>query len=223
MSSTRIVNLFYDVTSPYSWLAFEVLCRYRQPWAMDLKLRPAFQGGIMNLSGNQPPALLPARGLYMAHDLERLSAFMDVPVKSSTSTMDYVLSTGTLRAQRFLTAASIDCPQHVESLSRKLWLRLWSEGEEIGSDEAFKAVALQAGLSSSMAESLCERLSSAEVKTRLKETTQEIVDHGSFGLPCYTTLLPGFQKPQMFFGSDRLELLAHMMGVQWRGPRPGNQ
>ncbi|XP_062343399.1 glutathione S-transferase kappa 1 isoform X2 [Cinclus cinclus] len=47
-----VVELFYDVISPYSWLAFEALCRYRHIWNIDLRFRPAFLGGIMQQTGS---------------------------------------------------------------------------------------------------------------------------------------------------------------------------
>uniref|UniRef100_A0A8C9NNX9 Glutathione S-transferase kappa 1 n=1 Tax=Serinus canaria TaxID=9135 RepID=A0A8C9NNX9_SERCA len=47
-----VVELFYDVISPYSWLAFEALCRYQHIWNIDLRFRPAFLGGIMQQTGS---------------------------------------------------------------------------------------------------------------------------------------------------------------------------
>ncbi|KAM6098448.1 glutathione S-transferase kappa 1 isoform 3-T3 [Theristicus caerulescens] len=47
-----LVELFYDVVSPYSWLGFEVLCRYQHIWNIDLRFRPAFLGGIMQATGS---------------------------------------------------------------------------------------------------------------------------------------------------------------------------
>jgi len=34
------VDLFYDTLCPHSWLAFELLHRYRHRWNLDLHLRP---------------------------------------------------------------------------------------------------------------------------------------------------------------------------------------
>ena len=72
------VEFFYDVVSPYSYLAFEVLLRYRPLWKIDLVLRPAFLGGVMKSVGNVPPATLPARAPYLARDLQRKSRYFDV-------------------------------------------------------------------------------------------------------------------------------------------------
>uniref|UniRef100_A0A670ZQ66 DSBA-like thioredoxin domain-containing protein n=1 Tax=Pseudonaja textilis TaxID=8673 RepID=A0A670ZQ66_PSETE len=46
------VAFFYDVLSPYSWLGFEIICRYRPIWNLDLHLRPVFLAGIMKATGN---------------------------------------------------------------------------------------------------------------------------------------------------------------------------
>lgn len=37
--------------SPYSWLAFETLMRYRPVWNVEIELRPMFLGGVMQASG----------------------------------------------------------------------------------------------------------------------------------------------------------------------------
>lgn len=73
-------TLYYDIVSPWSFLAYtgapgrscepcdgkrtirltlaehvgSVLKRYRQPWDMQLELKPMFLGGVMQASGNKP-------------------------------------------------------------------------------------------------------------------------------------------------------------------------
>lgn len=59
MASKRLlVELYYDVISPFSYLCFEALCRYRRLWNMELALKPFFLGGIMRETGNMPPAMV---------------------------------------------------------------------------------------------------------------------------------------------------------------------
>lgn len=59
MSVRRLlVELYYDVVSPYSYFAFEVLCRYRQPWNLQLDLKPFFLPAVMKAAGTTSPAVV---------------------------------------------------------------------------------------------------------------------------------------------------------------------
>ncbi|UYV79252.1 GSTK1 [Cordylochernes scorpioides] len=123
--SPLLVELFYDVVSPYSWLAFEVLCRYRPIWNLNLQFRPVLLGGIMKESGNRPPMMVPGKGLYMIKDIERLSKFYKVPVTIPPIMTDFILNgPGSRPAQRFLTALQQDSPAQLEAMSRSLWNQL---------------------------------------------------------------------------------------------------
>uniref|UniRef100_A0A671MK46 DSBA-like thioredoxin domain-containing protein n=1 Tax=Sinocyclocheilus anshuiensis TaxID=1608454 RepID=A0A671MK46_9TELE len=79
-SSGKVVELFYDVVSPYSWLAFEVLCRYRNVWNIDLKFKPAYLTGVIYGSGNQPAGMNPSKLTYIVSDLTLLSEYFGVPM-----------------------------------------------------------------------------------------------------------------------------------------------
>jgi 2-hydroxychromene-2-carboxylate isomerase len=50
----------------------------------------------------------------------------------------------------------------------------------------------------------------SEVKEALKATTAEAVERGVFGAPTF------FAGGEMFFGSDRFEIMAHRLGEFWR-------
>ncbi|NXL94671.1 GSTK1 transferase, partial [Alectura lathami] len=212
------VELFYDVVSPYSWLGFEVLCRYQHVWKIDLRFRPAFLGGIMHATGNKPPAMLPKREEYMLKDIKRMAKYYQVPVKISGDDLQRMLVKSTLGAMRFITALDMTEPKYLEPLSREFWMRFWSQHEDISEVESILAVARQAGLSSELAQKLLEMSSSPAVKNRLKETTEEALKYGAFGMPAVVAHFN--EEPHLFFGSDRLELLASVIGEKWLGPVP---
>ncbi|NWU69893.1 GSTK1 transferase, partial [Pterocles burchelli] len=205
-----VVELFYDVVSPYSWLGFEVLCRYQHIWNVDLRFRPAFLGGIMQATGNKPPAMLPKRAEYLQKDIKRMAKYYQVPVQISEGDFQRVLGKSNLAAMRFITAIDMTEPRYLEPLSREFWIRFWSQNEDISQPENILAVAGQAGLSSELAQKLLEIISSPTVKNRLKETTEEAVKYGAFGMPAVVAHLNG--EPHLFFGSDRLELLGSVIG-----------
>ncbi|XP_053156408.1 glutathione S-transferase kappa 1 isoform X1 [Hemicordylus capensis] len=217
-SSKKLVECFYDVVSPYSWLAFEVLCRYRPIWNIELRLRPAFLGGIMKGTGNQPPAMLPKRGEYMMKDIMWMAKYYQVPLKIPKDFFDTIIKKGSLSAMRFVTAVDISQPQFLEMVSRELWMRAWSRDEDITQPESILAAAERAGLPSDTAQKLLEMSPSSEVKNRLKATTDEALKYGAFGMPSIVAHVDG--EPHLFFGSDRLELLGHVLGERWLGPVP---
>ncbi|KAL3060030.1 hypothetical protein OYC64_014594 [Pagothenia borchgrevinki] len=221
MTSKKVIELFYDVVSPYSWLGFEVMCRYRTVWNIELKLRPTFLGGIMQGSGNKPPGLVPNKFLYMGKDLNRLSEYFNVPLRSPSDPFEAMFQKGSLNAMRFVTAVQEKGKggdEQVERVSRELWRRIWYEDKDITEPASLSEAGIKAGLSDSEIKELLELSNSKEIKNKLKISTQNALDYGAFGFPLVVCHLNG--KPEMFFGSDRFELMAHCIGEKWLGPLP---
>ncbi|GBN27036.1 Glutathione S-transferase kappa 1 [Araneus ventricosus] len=63
-----------------------------------------------------------------------------------------------------------------------------------------------------------QMLNEPQVKESLKTCTEEALNYGAFGAPMIVAHIKG--KPEVFFGSDRFELLAYVLGEQWLGPVP---
>lgn len=222
MSSKKVVELFFDVVSPYTWLAFEVMCRYRNVWNIELKLRPGFLGGVMQGSGNKPPGLVPNKFLYMTKDLDRLAQYFEVPLKPPSNPFEAMFEKGSLSAMRFVAAVQEQQgklgDKQVELVSRELWRRIWSQDKDITTPESLSEAAMKAGISASEVGELLRLSSTKEIKDKLKNTTKEALNHGAFGFPLIVCHVDG--KPEIFFGSDRFELMAHCIGEKWLGPQP---
>ncbi|XP_038193634.1 glutathione S-transferase kappa 1-like [Arvicola amphibius] len=217
----RTLELFYDVLSPYSWLGFEVLCRYQHLWNIKLQLRPALIAGIMNDSGNKPPATVPRKGQYMNKEMLLLGQHFQVPINIPKDFFGVILKKGSLNAMRFLTAVSMEQPEVLEKVSRELWMRIWSRDEDITESQSILDAAEKAGMSTEQAQCFLEKISTAQVKNKLKETTDAACNYGAFGLPTTVAHVDG--KTYMLFGSDRMELLAYLLGEKWMGPVPTAQ
>ncbi|XP_001489979.1 glutathione S-transferase kappa 1 isoform X1 [Equus przewalskii] len=214
----RTVELFYDVLSPYSWLGFEILCRYKNIWNINLHLRPSLISGIMKDSGNKPPALLPRKAKYLARDIRLLRQHIQVPIQFPKDFFSVILEKGSLSAMRFLTAVNLEHPEVLEKVSRELWMRVWSRDEDITEPQSILAAAEKAGMSMAQAQGLLGKISTPQVKNQLKETTEAACKYGAFGLPITVVHLDG--QTHMLFGSDRMELLAYLLGEKWMGPVP---
>ncbi|XP_051576712.1 glutathione S-transferase kappa 1-like [Myxocyprinus asiaticus] len=220
-SSRKVVELFYDVVSPYSWLGFEVLCRYRSVWNIDLKLKPAYLGGVMHASGNRPPGLVHNKFLYMTKDLRRLSEYFGVPLSPPANVVEAMFEKGSLTAMRFVTAVAekeTNGDMMVEKVSRELWKRIWRTDQDITKDASLTEAGLKAGLLPTEVEALLHLAKSQPIKDKLKSVTQEAIDYNAFGFPLTVCHVNGKAEP--FFGSDRFELMAHCIGEKWVGPQP---
>ncbi|XP_068998629.1 glutathione S-transferase kappa 1-like [Embiotoca jacksoni] len=221
MTSKKVIELFYDVVSPYSWLGFEVMCRYRNVWNIELQLRPAFLGGIMQGSGNKPPGVVPNKFMYMTNDLHRLAEYFDVPLQLPSDPFEAMFKKGSLSAMRFVAAVQErekGGDKQVEQVSRELWRRIWSEDKDITEPASLSEAAIKAGLSESEIKEALQLSTSKAIKDKLKLGTQDALNYGAFGFPMVVCHING--KPEMFFGSDRFELIAHCMGEKWLGPQP---
>nr|BAS29960.1 glutathione S-transferase kappa [Cyprinus carpio] len=216
-SSGKVVQLFYDVSSPYSWLAFEVLCRYRNVWNIDLKFKPAFLPGVIYGSGNQPAGMNPSKLTYIVSDLTLLSEYFGVPMfrPSDLSEKD------TLSAMRFVTALAEkekEGDMLVERVSRELWKRKWRTHQDITQPASLTEAGLKAGLSANVVKEILSLSKSQPIKDKLKSVTQEALEYKCFGFPFIVCQVNG--KAKVFFGSDRFELMAYFMGEKWMGPHP---
>ncbi|CAG0924374.1 unnamed protein product [Notodromas monacha] len=217
MSVTK-VQLFYDVLSPYSWFALETICRYRTLWNMSLEMKPALLSAVVSKAGNSPPGLVPNKMKYMCQDLLIGAEYFDVPLKLISDPSTTFFQKGSMRPMRFLTAIYKESPEKLESVSRQLWMRIWSRDEDMVAPESIAAAGKAAGLSDEEVQRYLAATETDAVKEALKDSVAEVLDAGGFGLPFF--IVGEGSERKIFFGSDRFPQMAFVMGESWRGPVP---
>lgn len=85
---------------------------------------------------------------------------------------------------RFLTAVSMEQPEMLEKVSRELWMRLWSQDEDITESQNILAAAEKAGMSTVQAQHFLEKINTEPVKNRLRETTEAACKYGVSNSMC---------------------------------------
>lgn len=212
------MELYFDVISPYSWMAFEQLIRYKDLWQLDLILHPFYLGAVMKASQNQPPGLNAFKAKYLMEDVKRLSMYMQLPLTQPSNFFTGAMFSG-LQPMRMMTAVQMAHPDKVAAVARAFWTRLWSHDQEIASEQGLLAALKLGGVTEAKEQTrLMEMMKSHEVKERLKAVTNSAVEMGAFGAPFFIAHING--KKEVFFGSDRMEVLAFMLGKVWMGPCP---
>lgn len=184
MSQPNTIEFFFDIASPYSYLASTQVEGLSARTGAAVRWRPFLLGGVFRAVGNTPPVALAARQPYLLKDLYRWAAHYGVPFNFPS--FFPVNSLVPMRALAGLPEAEV--PAAAAALFRAHWAE-----ERDPSDAAVLTDLLGA-----------ERValaSAGEVKAALRETTDEAVRRGAFGAPTF------FVGDEMFFGNDRLHFV----------------
>lgn len=194
MTQEREVDFFFDVGSPYSYLAATQMPGLRERTGATVAWRPFLLGGVFQATGNEMPARLPKKAAFMLADLDRWAAQYGVPFR-----MNSHFPVHTLAAQRTLLAADeLFGQEAVERLAMALFEAMWVDDEDVSSGDAIAFRVNRCGLD---ARALMKRVGEDDLKQKLKDVTAEAVERGAFGAPTF------FVGDQMFWGNDRLHML----------------
>ncbi len=187
----RRLEFFFDYVSPFSYLANSQLPALAARTGAELVYRPFFLGGVMQATGNQPPATLPARARYMPKDIARWVRRYGVPFAFNP-----IFPMNTLHALRAALAAQEQ--GSFPACHAALFRAAWAEPANLADLAVLRDAIAKTGLD---AERIVSRSGADEIKERLKANTAEAVERGAFGAP---TL---FVDDEIFFGNDRLDFV----------------
>eukprot|EP00298_Acanthocystis_sp_HF-20_P006101 c16054_g1_i1.p1 GENE.c16054_g1_i1~~c16054_g1_i1.p1 ORF type:complete len:249 (-),score=112.42 c16054_g1_i1:26-739(-) len=231
MSKTK-VEFFFDVISPYTLLAWRVLKSYEKLWNLEIQLKPIFLGGVMQLTGNRPPAMLASRAKFQSDDIRRNAIFFGVPLLPPPQNFFTEVARNSTQIQRlFLAAESHGLAQEqihkiVDAFMNAIHLEKSKRAADgnLKINEDFLLTCLQSsGLSKEVAETLVKASNSDEMKAKLKAETEDAVKRGMYGSPTMIFHpIPGSSKEQgpfLVFGSDRFEQTAFILQKEWNGPQ----
>ena len=210
-----VVELFFDVISPWSYLAFETLSRYHRigrPQRFEMDLRPVLLGGVFKLSGNSAPITVPSKGEHMWKDLAECGEFHGVPLRKPDG-----FPGNTLTMQRVLAAMRLEGVA-LEPVVRSAWGAYWSSNRDISQPEVIAEVLREAGHQEPSR--WLEAAQEQRAKAALSASTSEAVASGAFGVPWMLVPPAGSQQQHAYFGSDRFHLLLPRLGIPWEGPHP---
>ncbi|MCP5175951.1 MAG: 2-hydroxychromene-2-carboxylate isomerase [Moraxellaceae bacterium] len=177
------LEFFYDIVSPYSYIAATQMAKFEGK--AEVVWKPVLLGGVFKATGNSGPAFtVPAKMPYMFKDLQRLSAYYQIPLKMPAN-----FPANTVTVQRVLCAAS-DAER--PALTLKLYDAYWGQGLDVTNTEL---------LTELVGAELLAKTQDEDIKNQLKTNTEAAVAYGAFGVPSFV------MDNELYFGEDRLFLI----------------
>jgi len=184
----KTVELFFDLSSPYSYLAATQLSALARRAGAALVWRPMVLGAVFKASGNVMPAASAAKARWMIDDLGRWAAEYGVPFRMTSR-----FPVNGLKAMRLIVIAEDEGLAEAASLAA--FRALWADDRDITADAELRAIAAEVGMDPDRA---MARLTEQAVKDRLRAYTDEAIRRGVFGAPAI------FVGDRLFWGNDRL-------------------
>jgi 2-hydroxychromene-2-carboxylate isomerase len=188
------LEFFWDVGSPYTYLAMTQIPGIRQRTGAEIELRPFLLGGVFKAVGNKMVDVAPkAKNLML--DLRRWADFYEVKMLVPP---EVIFPINSLLPMRAATAALRQSHAAGETLAHALMHAYWAEGKNVSELEVVSQVITAAGLDS---RAIIESTDDAETKGLLRANTEEAVNRGAFGAPAL------FIGEELFWGNDRLHFV----------------
>ena len=190
------VDFIFDVASPNAYFCHKLIPDFKKRTGVEFEYVPCLLGGIMKLSGNQPPfvafADIPNKNKYQSIEIERFIKQHNLKEFKFNSSFPM----NTVQLQRGALAA-----QELGIFERYLEIILeamWEKDIDLADLNIFKSTLSENNID---AESMIGIITSQACKDQLIANTTDAVNRGAFGVPTF------FYDDQIFFGKDHLHQL----------------
>lgn len=185
------IEMFYDYSSPYSWLADLRLPAIAERHGATIVYRPALLGGVVIGAKNTPPPTVPAKAAWYRADLERWVRRLGVAFQPNPA---FPLNSLTMmRATLVAMDRGEFAPWHAA-----MWAAMWQQARDLADPAVVAQVARDAGLDG---DAIVAGAQDGTIKQRLKDNVEEALARGAFGLPSM------FVAGEMHFGNDRVDFV----------------
>ena len=195
-----MIEFFFDISSPWTYLAFHNV----QPLAAELKTsiqwRPILVGGIFNSVNPSVYAMrehpVPLKQAYMLKDLQDWAREAGLTIVMPPK----VFPVNSVKAMRgcLWLAQQAGNTQAMLPFATAAFEAYWAREEDISQDAVLADLCEATGVD---VKAFFEGISQPAVKDTLKSNTEEVVRRGGFGSPTM------FVVDSMYFGNDRLPLV----------------
>jgi 2-hydroxychromene-2-carboxylate isomerase len=193
VSGSRLITFWFDVHSPWCYLASHLIGDLARRHGATVDWRPLHLANLMTaIGGMRPLEQSPARVAWYRQDLAEHAELYGLPLRPHP---DYPL-----RPSRALRAAIYAAEQGLaEAFVTSVMSGYWADGADISDLRVLQDIADEVGLGP---RPLARIVDDPAYKAAVEANTKQAADTGIFGVPSF--VLAG----KLFFGTDRMTLLA---------------
>ena len=199
MMNANYIELFFDCSSPWTYLSFNALNNLAKEHNLEVKYKPILVGGIFNsvnpsvYKSRENP--IPSKELYYSQDIQSWALIRDITINWPT-----IFPINSVKAMRGCIYANSQDTIHNFALD--VFKAYWTDNKDISSDEVLKEICIQNDMNPS---EFFEFITMPSTKQELIKNSEDLIEKGGFGSPTF------FYKDKIFFGNDRLELLSSLL------------
>jgi len=198
MPRAPLLELFFDLTSPWTWLGVHNLVPLASRHGAEIVWRPILVGGVFNAVNQAVYASranpVPAKARYGDKDLRDWARLAGLEIHFPPACGHPVNAVLAMRC-----ALAMQARDKLPEFAFAAFDTLWREQRDLADREVLRP--LIAALGEDPVAIFAEANSDA-IKAQLRTNTEELIARGGFGSP---TVFVG--RDDMYFGNDRMPLI----------------
>ena len=185
---SNYVDFYFDVISPYSYIAHKKIQKIKKNQKVIFNYNPILLGGLHNLAGISAPAFNKYKIKNMQSDCELVSKKNDISFKWNLKFP--INSLSIMRGYLF-----------VEDNQKEKYLNIffdayWRDNSDLSSEKEFSKLLDNLKIDSKI---FFEKITQQSIKDTLKKFTNDAFEKEVFGAPTFIV------NNKIFWGQDRLE------------------
>ncbi len=184
------IEFYFDFSSPYSYIAAEVIDGLAEKYGRKVKWRPMLLGVVFQKTGQPLLVNVPLKGEYSLRDFARSARYHGVPFRFPAK---FPMSTVSA-ARAYYWLHGQDCGK-ARAFARAAFRAYWVDSRDISDLAVLQDIAASLGIDGT---ALAAGIATPEIKERLKVETNTALAKGMCGAPYFVV------DNEPFWGVDRL-------------------
>jgi len=184
----KFIDFYFDFISPYSYLAHKRIRKIQKKEKIKFNYKPILLGGLHNLAGITPPALIKSKKRFLIDDCEMVAKKFKIDFKFNEK-----FPINSLSLMRGILIINDDIK---DLFIDRFFDAYWSLNSDLENKEIVGEILKKINIDPVF---FYQNITKQEIKDNLKNITQQAFDKKIFGAPTFIV------NNKIFWGQDRLD------------------